>query len=222
MKGSFFLLAKNQPPSHHLCNANDLENKVIDQVSIRKAIQAQRQALDKNHQAEYSQQICQQILKSGILKDAIHIAFYLPVRGEADPTHLQAFKEFSEKQFYIPVLSTTHKNHLEFAPYNEQTPMKPNRFNIPEPNVSQDSLITDPRKLDAVVMPMVAIDRAGNRIGMGGGFYDRTFAFRKTEHCKPKLIAFAYDFQLIDEHTPQAWDVPSDYIALQSEFIQID
>jgi len=198
-----------------------MENKVIDQASIRKQIQAKRQALDKNNQAEYSQQICQQISNSNVLKNATHIAFYLPVRGEADPTYLQNFKQFSEKQFYLPIISVTNKNHLEFALYNEQTPMKLNRFKIPEPDVAPVSLLTDPRKLDAVIMPMVAIDRAGNRIGMGGGFYDRTFEFRKARNCKPKLIAFAYDFQLIDEQIPQSWDVPSDYVALQSEFIQV-
>jgi len=97
--------------------------------------------------------------------------------------------------------------------------MKLNRFNIPEPDVAEEELLTDPKKLDAVIMPMVAIDRCGNRIGMGGGFYDRTFEFRKSENCKPTLIAFAYDFQLIEEQVPQAWDVPSDFIALESEFI---
>lgn len=98
--------------------------------------------------------------------------------------------------------------------------MKLNRFNIPEPDMTSATLLTDPRKLDAVIMPMVAIDPSGNRIGMGGGFYDRTFAFRKTERCKPVLIAFAYDFQLINEQTPQTWDVPADTVALQSQLIR--
>lgn len=194
---------------------------MIDQSTIRKKIQAERQKLDKKNQAGYSSEVCQKIVDNGALNDAQHIAFYLPVRGEADPTYLQALSELSEKQFYLPILSTTNKNHLEFALYNKQTPMKLNRFNIPEPDVNPADLLTDPRKLDAVIMPMVAIDRLGNRIGMGGGFYDRTFAFRKTEQCKPHLIAFAYDFQLIEAQTPQSWDVPTDSIALQSEFIKL-
>jgi len=195
---------------------------VKSQVSIRKDIQAKRAKLEKKIQVESSQQICQRILNSSVLDDAIHIAFYLPVRGEADPTYLQTLKQLPEKQFYLPILSATNKNHLEFVRYNKQTPMKLNRFKIPEPDVSSNCTLKDPHKLDAVIMPLVAVDRVGNRIGMGGGFYDRTFAFRKTEYCKPQLIAFAYDFQLIDQQTPQSWDVPTDYIALQSEFIQID
>ncbi len=194
---------------------------MIGQSVIRQHIQAKRQKLTKELQAEYSQEICRQVLDSGILDDAMHIAFYLPVRGEADPTYLQNLTPLTEKKFYLPILSANNENHLEFALYNENTPMKLNRFNIPEPDVSPDSLLTDPRKLDAVIMPMVAIDRAGNRIGMGGGFYDRTFAFRKTKRSQPKLIAFAYDFQLIDEQTPQPWDVPTDNVALQNDFIAI-
>ena len=194
---------------------------MIEQSTIRNRIQCERADLDKTQQAKFSMQICQQVADSGILENAERIAFYLPVRGEADPTYLQALSQFSEKKFYLPILSTTNKNHLEFALYNEQTPMKLNRFKIPEPDTSSAELLTDPKQLDVVVMPMVAIDRLGNRIGMGGGFYDRTFAFRKKESSDPKLIGFAYDFQLIDEQTPQPWDVPTDAIALQKEFIQL-
>ena len=192
---------------------------MIDQSSIRSRIQTQRATLTKDQQSILSKKICHEILNSAALNNAKHIAIYLPVRGEADPTYLQEFNELSNKSFYLPILSKTNKNHLEFALYNSQTPMKLNRFNIPEPDVAEEELLTDPKKLDAVIMPMVAIDRCGNRIGMGGGFYDRTFEFRKTENCKPTLIAFAYDFQLIEEQVPQAWDVPSDFIALESEFI---
>ena len=192
---------------------------MIDQSAIRSKIQKQRAMLTKDQQSTHSKKICHEILTSGALNNAKHIAIYLPVRGEADPTYLQEFNELSNKSFYLPILSKTNKNHLEFALYNAQTTMKLNRFNIPEPDVAEEELLTDPKKLDAVIMPMVAIDRCGNRIGMGGGFYDRTFEFRKTENCKPTLIAFAYDFQLIEEQVPQAWDVPSDFIALESEFI---
>lgn len=192
-----------------------------DQSSIRKRIQTMRGKLSIDQQAAASKKICQSIVDSGVLESATRIAIYLPVHGEADPTYLQHFTHLLEREFYLPILSEQNKNHLEFALYNEQTPMKLNRFKIPEPDSNSAELLSDPRELDAVIMPMVAIDRLGNRIGMGGGFYDRTFAFRKTKRCKPDLIAFAYDFQLIDTQVPQAWDVPTDSIALSSEYIRI-
>ena len=184
-------------------------------------MQKKRAELDKTRQANYSKEICQQVANSGALDGATHIAIYLPVRGEADPTYLQNIKQLIDRQFYLPILSKRNKNHLEFALYNKATSMKLNCFNIPEPDVDSDALLTDLKKLDAVIMPVVAIDRSGNRIGMGGGFYDRTFAFRKSERSKPELIAFAYDFQLTKQQNPQVWDVPADTVALQSEFIRI-
>lgn len=186
-----------------------------DQHAIRKHIQSLRQTLSNEQQQSYSQQICQQLLSSKLLKDAKHIAIYLPVRGEADPT-LMLCKQGADKQFYLPVLSPTQKNHLAFAKYDQKTPMKLNRFKIPEPNVDDSELLNNPEKLDCVVMPLVGIDPKGNRIGMGGGFYDRTFAFRKGIKSKPFLIGFCYDFQMIAEQIPQAWDVPADAIVTQS------
>ena len=200
----------------------NLEYEVIDQSIIRKRIQAERAALDKNEQVTFSLEICQQILQGEVLSNAEHIAFYLPVRGEADPSYLQTFEALADKKFYLPILSATKQHHLEFALYNETTPMKMNRFKILEPDIKQSELLSDPKQLDAVIMPLVAIDNKGNRIGMGGGFYDRTFAFRKNEQCKPHLIGFAYDFQLIDKQTPQQWDIPTDSIALQSNYISIN
>ena len=191
------------------------------QSKIRKHIQAQRQALSKQKQSEYSAQICQQIIDSGVLNTAQHIAFYLPVRGEADPALLQLAEQYQDKQFYLPILSDLKENHLAFAAYNQQTPMKLNRFKIPEPDVPASSLLHDPAKLDVVITPLVGVDVQGNRIGMGGGFYDRTFAFKKEHKQSPLLIAFAYDFQFIELQTPQDWDVAVDKIALQSQFLTI-
>lgn len=191
------------------------------QKEIRRCIQTQRQSLNQQQQTEYSSQICLQIIGSGILDDAQHIAFYLPVRNEADPTSLQLMEQYQGKQFYLPVLSEVKHNHLAFAAYNQQTRMKLNRFKIPEPDVPTESLLHDPLKLDVVITPLVGVDPQGNRIGMGGGFYDRTFAFKKEKQKKPLLVAFAYDFQFIEPQTPQDWDVAVDHIALQHRFITL-
>lgn len=191
------------------------------QETIRRNIQAQRQALSKQQQSEYSAQICEQIISNNVLANAEHIAFYLPVRGEADPTSLQFFKHYQGKRFYLPILSERKQNHLAFAEYNQHTTMKLNRFKIPEPDVPAESLLHDPLKLDVVIAPLVGVDPQGNRIGMGGGFYDRTFAFKKDHQQSPLLIAFAYDFQFIEPQTPQNWDVAVDQIALQSRYIKL-
>ena len=189
-----------------------------DQKTIRKHIQAQRKSLSAAQQREYSQQLCAQVLQSRLLEAAKHIAIYLPVKGEADPTLLLKISELTNKQFYLPVLSSTKQNHLAFAKYDEATVMKLNRFKIPEPDVQQNELLEDLTTLDCVITPLVGVDNAGNRIGMGGGFYDRTFAFKKTSKTKPLLIGFCYDLQLIAPQTPQRWDVPVDAIISQSSY----
>lgn len=192
------------------------------QSEIRKRIQTKRQSLTKQQQTNYSAQICQQIVNSGVLDNAGHIAFYLPVRGEADPTPLQLIDAYQDKHFYLPILSEHKENHLAFARYDENTKMVLNRFRIPEPDVTTASLLHDPSQLDVVIAPLVGVDSRGNRIGMGGGFYDRTFAFKKDENSSPLLIGFAYDFQLIEPQTPQDWDVAVDQIALQSQYLSTD
>jgi 5-formyltetrahydrofolate cyclo-ligase len=65
------------------------------------------------------------------------------------------------------------------------------------------------RKLDVVLLPLVAFDRRGNRLGMGGGFYDRTFAPRgRGRVSAPRLIGLAHGFQQVAELVDQPWDVP--------------
>lgn len=190
------------------------------QASIRKRIQQQRLALNESQIKCFSQAICKQIIESGILRGAQRIGIYLPVRGEADPTLLRDLDALSGKQFYLPILSEVKANHLAFAEYTSTTTMRQNKFNIPEPMVAERDLIHDPQILDVVITPLVAVDPLGNRIGMGGGFYDRTFAYKKIAPAlPPRLVAFAYDFQLITQQTPQSWDVPVDNIALPTQFI---
>lgn len=195
------------------------------QQAIRQRICSQRAALSAREQARFSAQICQHILASACLESAQHIAFYLPIRGEADPTGLQIelAKSHPGKTFYVPILPDDKQAKLRFAAYSPDSPMIMNRFNIPEPDLSQVRILEDAGQLDAVIMPLVAIDKLGNRIGMGGGYYDRTFAFKHAENApsKPQLIAFAYDFQLIEAQTPQPWDVPAEALATQNSFVKI-
>ena len=190
-----------------------------DQSSIRKHIKGLRQALSPEQQQSLSQGICQQLIDSKIISTAKHIAIYLPVRGEADPTPIltnTVIDQDVSKQFYLPVLSPAKKNHLAFAKYGKDSVMKLNRFKIPEPDVPNEELLDDPSVLDCVITPLVGVDPQGNRIGMGGGFYDRTFAFKKASNEKPLLIGFCYDFQMIASQSPQDWDVPVDAIVTES------
>lgn len=187
------------------------------QATLRNELRQQREALGQGEISARSARICRQITDHQSLNNAQHIAIYLPFRGEADPTGLMSS---SDAQFYLPILNQNGSNTLLFAPYDQNTTMWTNRFGISEPVLDDLVLLDDPRQLDIVIMPMVGVDSQGNRIGMGGGFYDRTFAHKHSRpESTPELIAFAYNFQLLPEVDANPWDVPADYIATESNFI---
>ncbi|MFO7593704.1 MAG: 5-formyltetrahydrofolate cyclo-ligase [Pseudomonadota bacterium] len=149
-----------------------------------------------------------------------HIAFYLPNDGEIDITPLLERARAMGKQCYLPILSPLYHNRLWFAPYTRSTTLVANRFGIPEPQ----SLWRDTRHvwaLDLVLTPLVAFDADGNRLGMGGGYYDRTLAYlaRRRHWRKPRLIGTAYSFQQLESLPHQRWDVPLDGIATESSLL---
>lgn len=121
------------------------------------------------------------------------------------------------KHVYLPVLSSDRHGRLEFARYLPDSRMLPNRFNIPEPQVVPGSLVSA-RALDLALTPLVGFDSTGGRLGMGGGYYDRTFAFlRNRRHWKkPHLIGLAYDFQRVSHLERKAWDVPLEAVVTET------
>lgn len=121
------------------------------------------------------------------------------------------------QQFLLPVIGPG--THLRFAPWQSGEDVQPNRFGIPEP-VSPKELL-EPFQLDLVLVPLMAFDRRGHRLGYGGGYYDRSFAFLKAQvrPTEPLLVGIGYAFQELPEIAAERWDVPLDYIATDQELI---
>ena len=137
------------------------------------------------------------------------IAAYAAVNGEIglDPVIDRALAD--DKKVYLPNLD---RQSLRFSPYFHGQAMRVNRFRLLEPDVGDDEML-DPRDLDLVLAPLVVFDAARNRIGMGGGYYDRSFAFRKDPaRDTPVLIGVAHELQKVDHIEPAAWDVRLDKI----------
>lgn len=176
---------------------------------LRKYLRKQRAQLSKAQQQQLSQQAVQHLSRQRLFKAARNIALYLPVRGEADPLALlQAASP--QQRFFLPVLSLSQNSKLIFVEWNQQTRFRKNRFNIPEPLLAKRRILSS-RQLDLVITPLVAFDQLGSRLGMGGGFYDRSFAAKRyLNHRQPLLVGFAYPFQQVEHLERQPWDIPLD------------
>ena len=184
---------------------------------IRRRVRRLRRELSAHDQLAHAAALARNVAGTSLFRKARHIALYFPVQGEADPMPLLERAVTMGKRVYLPVLPPYSLHRLWFAPYREGMPMSLNRFGIPEPAVPKPALV-GPMALDLVITPLVAFDAAGNRMGMGGGFYDRTFAYliRRGRWKKPRLLGFAHDFQRVEGIERRPWDVPLDGVVTEA------
>ena len=182
---------------------------------IRQKLRTQRAELSLESFTRMSSAIAKNVRESEVFKSAQRIGFYHSVRGEADPSSLKT----ADKQFFLPVLSKNLDEGLVFIELNDDTQFEDNKFFIPEPAYDEEKIVAADT-LDLVLVPLLGFDKNGNRLGMGGGFYDRCFAFKKQQKTKPLLMGYAYDFQEVDSLEPESWDVGLDMIATESKLIK--
>ena len=153
-----------------------------------------------------------------LYRAARRIAVYVAVDGELDPEPLVRQARAAGKEVYLPVLPPSNNRPLVFLPYAADTVLRPNRYRIPEPAPTADASLA-PVELDLVLAPLVAFDARGERLGMGGGFYDRSFAFLKEARTpRPVLIGYAYECQRVDALDKAEWDVPLKGVVTEQQF----
>ena len=189
-----------------------------DKDQTRKRLLFIRKNQNTKQQHDKSLLITKNIVTSDVFREAKHIAFYHAVRGEADPSALATPIKANSKQFYLPLLSNNKDQGLVFAPINKDTHYKNNQFSIPEPISNKEDLI-NADDLDLVIMPLLGFDQYGSRLGMGSGYYDRCFSFKKKKTKKPLLFGFAFDFQEIPAIHNEPWDIPLDRLATESRVL---
>lgn len=182
----------------------------MNTAQIRKKIRQQRRSLSSLQQSQHQKAVIRQLLQSGLLRKHKRIAIYLDSDGELATNKIISLLHKMKKQVFLPTLFPFSKNKLLFLPFKKNTRLINNRFNIAEPRYFKRQVSVS--SLHIIFMPLVAFDEQGNRIGMGGGFYDRTLS-----HCKlhnksnlPLLIGLAHELQKIDAIDKQSWDIPLD------------
>jgi len=188
--------------------------------TLRRQMRKQRRSLSDFERRIRARKLSHLIAATRVFQKSRNIAFYLTNDGEIDLLSLikQAWKQ--KKRCYLPVLGLGHSRSLWFLPYTPATKLYRNNFGINEPIHTRHTRQFKVQSLDLVFMPLVAFDEQGNRLGMGGGFYDRTLAFlhHRRQWRKPHLIGTAFSFQQVKKLDTHAWDVPLEGIATDEEF----
>lgn len=183
------------------------QNPNVFRGELRNGLRQKRRKLSDLQQRQASQQLARRLLANSDLYRARHLAVYLPNDGEISPLPYIHAARRRGISFYLPVLHPLTPGKLVFSPYTPHTLLRANRFGIAEPEFA-DGLKRPAWALDAVLFPLVGFDEQGGRLGMGGGFYDRTFAFSRVRpRLAPKLIGLAHDFQRLASLPTAPWDV---------------
>ncbi len=182
---------------------------------LRQSIRRARQQLSPLEQQSAAETLVKVVLASPEVQRADSIALYLSNDGELDTLPLIHALWQQGKQVALPVLHLFTAGHLLFQRFSADTPLRPNKYGIaePVPNIQQLMLLS---QLDLICLPLVAFDDAGHRLGMGGGFYDRTLANLAKLPTAPQLVGLAHDCQQVNAVPIEAWDVPLPIIATPS------
>lgn len=175
---------------------------------IRKQIRLARQSLSNEQQADAAKKINVNISQHLDLTQISRVGIYLSNDGEIDTSLIINTLWQHNIEVYVPIIHPFCSGYLLFQRYEKNSPMTLNRYGILEPklNCSQVSPVI---ALDVLFTPLVAFDLSGNRLGMGGGYYDRSLAaYYRQQLEKPKLVGLAHQCQQVDELPCEAWDVP--------------
>ncbi|MEM7053634.1 MAG: 5-formyltetrahydrofolate cyclo-ligase [Pseudomonadota bacterium] len=185
-------------------------------AQLREQLIAARSSIDAIQRLEFDTQISQHIIEAIGNEPPQHIAAYLAFKGEPDLGDALQRLAAQGHRLYLPVLNGAN---MQFRAWNPGSALTPNRFGILEP---VDGASRKPQDLNTVLLPLVAYDRAGARLGMGGGYYDRCFAFCRSREKsnRPQLIGTAYSLQQINEASLplEPWDVTLDAIVHEQDW----
>ena len=185
---------------------------------IRKSMRKRRRQLSATAQRAAGLALQQQLSTATIFHNSQHIANYISTDGEIDTQPTLQLVWDNSKINYLPLADQKSHRLLRFVEYRDGDPLRRNHFYIPEPLADYRHAISL-SELDMLLIPLVAFDRQGNRLGMGGGYYDRTLAdlSSHTTSKRPLLIGLAHDFQEMAQLPNDSWDIPLDGVVTNKE-----
>lgn len=181
--------------------------------ALRNDIRARRRAIPAAGRIAAADLLAERLLALPGMPARGPVAGYWAVDGEIG-LHAWQLRLPASLVYCLPMLHDDGR--LRFAPWRPGAALATNRFGIPEPDVAADSLLM-PEDMAMVVVPLVAFDARCQRLGMGAGWYDRSFAFRRERAAPPSLVGAAFALQQVDALVAESWDVPLDAVCTERD-----
>lgn len=204
-------------------NVNTQEKQEYSRKALRQYFREKRNTLTSNQQADAARAVLSQAINHKVFRHCARVAIYLTNEGELNTQPIIDYLWAQNIDVYLPVLHPFSKGYLVFLHYTASTKMKTNIYGILEPALDV-TLLCPAAQLDIIITPLVAFDDNGNRMGMGGGFYDRTLkqiatqniahekAVNSADQKQTRLIGLAHDEQKTISLPIQVWDIPLPFI----------
>jgi len=193
---------------------------------IRQEVRAKRRQLNVEKQQEQADLLCKLLISTINLDHVKHVAIYLTNDGELNTKPFIYWCWKNKISVYLPVIHPFSQGNLLFLKYTKASVMIKNKYGILEPRLDVRNIISV-NNIDIIFTPLVAFDPTGNRLGMGGGFYDRTLAawfreYQQNKKTKPMPIGLAHDCQKVKTIPIENWDIPLPKIITPSTIYLFD
>lgn len=182
---------------------------------IRRQIREKRRQIPIAYQQHAAKKVAERLCSQPAFVRAHHIALYLSLSEELSTQRILRLALKHHKACYLPSITPTHQ--LQFIKISQETLLVKNRLGIFEPALGAKQIVAE--KLDLVLVPLVAFDSALHRLGMGGGYYDRTFAFKR-EAIKPFLLGVSYEQQRVNHLPHSNLDISLDMVMTEKRSYQ--
>jgi 5-formyltetrahydrofolate cyclo-ligase len=184
---------------------------VLDRQQLRRQMRQLRRSLSPSVRDEAHQRFARLLSGTYRLRPGQRIAVYFAYGHEADLRHVIDVARDRGCLLYLPVITDFRHSRMRFVRYRTDSVMRVNRYGIAEPDWRHAEVISV-RKLDLILLPLVAFDANGSRLGSGAGFYDRSLHHLREGRRwrRPKLIGVGYECQRVARLQPDRWDVPLD------------
>ena len=193
-----------------------MDLKKLNKKNIREEIIDKRNNLILDIKQNYDSLIFEEIINSEIYKKSKKIFTYISFGSEVDTIKLINYSFSNNKEVYVPKINKQTKDMIALKIHNFNN-MSVDKWGIIEPkSVDKDNIGTD---FDLIIMPGIAFDKQGNRIGYGGGYYDKYIS--KLNNAS-NLLALAYDFQIIQDIESESHDIKVDFILTNKGFIKVN